>query len=296
MGWDTDYDMGSADSMQYDENWNATTGGFNQDDLANINASDNWGQPWMPENLSAGSSDFNGSTDWLNSGMGSMFDNPNTNVMNPDRGTDMGFQQFDDWGAGANLAPPQDLDGSAKDYLNKLFGGLGNNPDKVMKGLAALYETSQNKKKASAYQNIANKPVFDPFGSQRPMYQQELARAMQDPYSSPMVRAQVDQIQQAQDRKDAAAGRRSNSVGSAPAVLAAQGKVAQDYMQGLYQPAGANINPAQSQLAELYKMSAQAGTQGMSPLFSAYGSMSQQDQAAQQQQKLLEALIKSGRV
>lgn len=139
----------------------------------------------------------------------------------------------------------------------------------AMKGVASLYEGSQNKKKASALGNIAQKiqATSDPFGSQRPFYQQQLQQTVTNPYSSPIVKSQVDNIARQQAIKDAAAGRRSNSLASAPGVLAAQAEIAQKYMNSLMQPAGANMAPNTNAMAQLLEKQAGYDAQGYgSPL------------------------------
>jgi hypothetical protein len=162
--------------------------------------------------------------------------------------------------------------GGIQDLLSRIFSGkIGEN---TTRGLAALMEGYQNKKKAAGIQNIVNqnRQTLDPFGSQRPQYQQELSRAVTDPYSAPIVANQVNQIADAQARKDAAAGRRSNSAGSAPAVLAAQAKVAQDYINSLYTPSGANIAPQGSAILSALMQGNNADVNGyLSPIMSALG-------------------------
>lgn len=161
---------------------------------------------------------------------------------------------------------------------NSFIQQMLQNPDKWMKGLGALFEGNQNKKYASRLNQIAQNPAMDPFGSQRGFYQDQLKSAVQNPMAAPIVAAQLKGIQEAQNRKDAAAGRRSNVVGSAPAVMQAQGQVMQNYMNSLMQPAGANIAPNSSALANLMSSAAKANTNGYaSPLFSAMGQMNQDD-------------------
>ena len=138
------------------------------------------------------------------------------------------------------------------DKLTPALGGVQNtlanlfNNKAFVSGIGALMEGSQNKKKAAMTQQMVRQmqPAMDPFGAQRGQYQQELARTMQDPYSAPIVRDQVEQLKHAQAIKDAAAGRRSNSATTDPALMAAMAGVAQKYMDSLYTPAGANINPS----------------------------------------------------
>jgi len=162
-------------------------------------------------------------------------------------------QNGTDWGmvdqqTGSNFSNPLiDMSnsmpsmGSIQNTLSSLFNNKG-----LVTGLGALMEGSQNKKRSAALQQLVSKmqPAMDPFGSQRSQYQQELSRTMQNPYSAPIVQQQVNAMQQAQAIKDAAAGRRSNSATSSPALLAAQAQVAQKYMDSLYTPSGANINPS----------------------------------------------------
>lgn len=158
--------------------------------------------------------------------------------------------------------------GGIQDYLGRLFS----NPNLMGKGIAALFEGNQNKKMAKNLNSIANRTPFDPFGSQRPFYQQQLQNTVNDPYSQPMVKAQVDNIQRMQAIKDAAAGRRSNSLSSAPGVLAAQGQIAQQYMNSLMQPAGAGINPNGSAIANALMAGSKYDANGYaSPLFNALG-------------------------
>lgn len=142
-------------------------------------------------------------------------------------------------------------------------------------GIGALMEGSQNKKKAAMTQQMVRQmqPAMDPFGAQRGQYQQELTRTVQDPYSAPIVRDQVEQLKRAQAIKDAAAGRRSNSATTDPALMAAMAGVAQKYMDSLYTPAGANINPSGlSSLISAMQQGNNADVHGyISPLLSAVG-------------------------
>ena len=130
--------------------------------------------------------------------------------------------------------------GSVQNTLANTFNNKG-----FVTGLGALAEGYQNKKKAAALQQMVNqnRQPLDPFGSQRPFYQQQLQQAVQDPYSAPIVRNQVDALAQAQRIADAKAGRRSNNATSSPALLAAQAQVAQNYINSLHTPSGANIGP-----------------------------------------------------
>jgi len=168
--------------------------------------------------------------------------------------------QFGLGGDGVGILPDEQLGqtGSAnwdtsgiENALSQLFSGQGGKG--ALSGLGALIEGMQNKKKASSIQNIVNQQQqrTDPFGAQRPFYQQQLQSTVQNPYSQPIVKDQVAQIARAQAIKDAAAGRRSNSATSSPAMLAAQAAAAQNYMNSLMQPAGAGISPNASGLEAL---------------------------------------------
>ena len=82
--------------------------------------------------------------------------------------------------------------GSISTTLSSIF----NNPN-AMKlgtmGLSALLEGYQNKKKAEAMRQAAKQ--IDPWASQRPFYQQQAQQAVTNPYDSPIVKAQIEQLQ-----------------------------------------------------------------------------------------------------
>lgn len=173
--------------------------------------------------------------------------------------------------------------GGITNTLASLFNSQGG------KGLAtvlgALVEGNQNKKASTQNQRIVQqmRQQSSPFdqastgasqmgaSSMRDAMQQKLASAMQDPYGQPMVKAQVDQIARAQAIKDAAAGRRSNMATSAPAMLAEQAKVAQNYINSLYQPAGAGMSAGMGGLEQLIAANNQGINGYASPLMSALG-------------------------
>lgn len=192
--------------------------------------------------------------------------------------------------AGVEMAPVDQ--GMNWDGIQNTLAGLFNNKG-LMTGLGALMEGYQNKKKAGSTQDLVRQQQarLDPFGSQRPQYQQELSRTMRDPYSAPIVRDQVAQIQKAQAIKDAAAGRRSNQATSNPAMLAAQAQIAQDYMKSLYTPAGANIAPQDGGGLQALMQGNNANVQGyISPIMSALGMNAQTNSNNQSQQELLSKL------
>ena len=173
-------------------------------------------------------------------------------------------------------------------FNSKNAGGL------LGKGIAALFEGGQNKRMAKDLRKIAQNPALDPFGSQRPFYQQELQRAVTNPYDSPIVRSQVENMQRMQDIKDAAAGRRSNQLSSAPGVLAQQAEIAQRYMNSLQTPAGANIAPKGETIASLLQGGAKYDANGyISPLANVFGYGNRQSNIESQLAEALQKLTAS---
>lgn len=164
----------------------------------------------------------------------------------------------------------------SQDMLTKILGSLGGL--KGMFGLgSALMTGQQNKQSADNTNRIVQQQQArqDPFASQRPFYQQQLQQSVTNPYGSAIVSDQLKQMQALQARKDAAAGRRSNTAFGNPALMAEAAKAALADRQSLMAPAGANINPNQIGLQDLLGAS-QLQTQGtMSPLMSAIGKILQ---------------------
>lgn len=157
--------------------------------------------------------------------------------------------------------------GSIKQVLNDLFT-KGTTANQVGTGVSALLSGYQNMQRQSAANQMAKQ--VDPWASQRPFYQQQAQAAVTNPYDSPIVKAQIEQLQQAQNIKDAAAGRRSNNLTSSPAVMAEAAKIAQSYQQQMANQGGANISP--SNLASILQKGSDAGVDGyISPLASAFG-------------------------
>lgn len=194
-------------------------------------------------------------------------------------------QQTPSWGMSTPEGEIPSNQGGISQALSDLF-----NNKKTMTGIGALFEGFQNMQKANAMQGLASRMrgAMDPFGKQRPGYQAQLAAAIQNPYSSPIVRAQVEQLQRAQAAKDAADGRRSNTATSNPAMLAAQAQIAQNYINSLMQPAGANISPSSlSSLLQTQTQGANSGINGfISPAITAMQRNNQED--------LLQKLLKGG--
>ena len=176
--------------------------------------------------------------------------------------------------------------GSTKSFLQSLFSNPLTNMG--IKGLSALLEGNQNKKKATALNNLANSSKLDPFGSQRAFYQQQAQQAVTNPYDSAIVKSQVANLQRIQDIKDAAAGRRSNSLSTSPGVLAEQAKIAQNYLNSMLQAGGSKIEPSSSAITSAATGAINADTAGYtSPLMSSLGNISTQ----QNNNALLEKLF-----
>ena len=202
--------------------------------------------------------------------------------------SDYGNDYYNNINYGANGSGGVDLSNPSYNYngagliqtsnpfgsISQTLAGLFNNPQALGmagKGVAALFEGYQNKKKAEAMQKLAKNPALDPFGSQRQFYQQQAQQAVTNPYDSPIVKAQIEQLQNAQNIKDAAAGRRSNMLTSSPAVMAEMAKIAQNYQQQMAVQGGANIAPSGG-LAEILSKGTTYDTNGyISPLLTAAG-------------------------
>lgn len=256
---------------------------MDEEDFTSFEMPEQYGQSYAPDSLmsnigySTPSADMSTMPSDFDS-LQYMYDNP-TNIDGQSYGQsfapgsvmyNLTQQNTPSWGMSTPGGEIPNNQGSISQVLSDLF-----NNKKAMTGIGALFEGFQNMQKANAMQELASKMqgAMDPFGTQRAGYQTQLAAAIQNPYSSPIVRAQVEQLQRAQAAKDAAAGRRSNSATSSPALLAAQAQIAQNYINSLMTPAGANINPSGlSSLLQTQQQGINSGINGfVSPLLSAAG-------------------------
>ena len=247
-GYSSDGGMDFGDTSDYTNNLDVTT--------------DDYAGAWS----GFGNNDYSGSSDWdygyqdTGGGWGGSIGGGGVDLSNP---------SYNYSGAGLTQAP-QTAGSSIMPYLQNLFS----NPNAVGmagKGIAALFEGYQNKKKAEAMQKLAKNPALDPFGSQRQFYQQQAQQAVTNPYDSPIVKAQIAQLQNAQNIKDAQAGRRSNMLTSSPAVMAEMAKIAQNYQQQMAVQGGANIAPSGG-LADILSKSTTYDANGyISPLLTAAG-------------------------
>lgn len=193
------------------------------------------------------------------------------------------------------------------DTLTKMLGGLGGlfsqNKNQQRGGqtssglgslISALLTGKQNTQNAQQSRNIINQQQqsTDPFASQRPFYQQQLQQATTNPYSVPIVADQVNALKHAQDIKNAAAGRRSNSATTDPELLKAMAEIAQKYQSSLYQPAGANFRPDMTGYKELLGANQQQTNGYISPLLSALGFTGQQNSNSANMDSTLGNLVK----
>jgi hypothetical protein len=295
------YNMDDDFGAYWDDNSTELDSGMNNDSYYSMDT-DSMGQDlgnYQPQQFSFGDSL---QTDWNNpDGISSLFNMGNQ--WSPDinqQQTDYNFPGYSAPDLGNQGASGNDINWMGA--LSKIMGGSGpgqtkqiGNPNagsqdmltkilsslgglKGMFGLgSALMTGQQNKQSADNTNRIVQQQQArqDPFASQRPFYQQQLQQSVTSPYSSPIVADQLKAMQALQARKDAAAGRRSNTAGSNPALMAEAAKVALQDRNSLMQPAGANINPNQIGLQDLLGAS-QLQTQGtMSPLMSAIGKILQ---------------------
>jgi len=160
--------------------------------------------------------------------------------------------------------------------------------------LGALLEGYQNKQNAGLNRNTIQQvqQQTDPFASQRPYYQQQLQQSVANPYSPQIVADQVAALKRAQDIKNAAAGRRSNSATTDPELLKAMADVAMKYQQSLYGPAGVNISPNTAGLTGLLDANKQDTRGFISPLMSALGFNVNENELQGQKDQALSNFIK----
>jgi len=107
------------------------------------------------------------------------------------------------------------------------------------------------------------------------------------------VAAQIAQLQKAQNIKDAAAGRRSNSLMGSTAVMSEAAKIAQNYQAQMAQQGGSQVTPNSNAQANLLSQAAQSSTQGyLSPIMNALGYNSQTSNNDATLQQLMAAMNK----
>lgn len=245
--------------------------------------------------------DFLGNqTDWN-------FGNYNQDSINMDNGWDVGPGNTEQWATtgtgdrtmpGANGASGGFINGQgqynnygnlgqnfgsggAQSFLQQLFA----NPQNITKMLGAVQEMAANKKKANALSAIANqqREQMDPFGAQRAQYQQLLSQTYTNPnvvLGRPEIQAQLEQMKQQMDARDAAAGRRSQYGSRANQLALAAATLVDKYRQQLATLAGANIGPNTNQAAQIAAAGADYNAKGLAPLFNAASNIQQQQTLA----------------
>ena len=300
--------MPEEEQFYSDDTAQGQEGGFGGYMDESVGATPSFGQEtdysFFPQN-NFGQSDFNlGNIDYSNlDGLDSLFKmNQGQNGM-----TDFSFPGYANY---QGMSLPQGNTSptiSWGDTLTKMLGGLGGlfgqNKNQQRGGqlssglgsiISALLTGKQNTQNAQQSKNIINQQQAstDPFASQRPFYQQQLQQATTNPYSVPIVADQVNALKRAQDIKNAAAGRRSNSASTDPELLKAMAEVAQKYQSSLQQPAGANFRPDMTGYKELLGANQQQTNGYISPLLSALGFTQQQGNNSANMESTLGNLVK----
>ena len=300
--------MPEEEQFYSDDTAQGQEGGFGGYMDESVGATPSFGQEtdysFFPKN-NFGQSDFNlGNTDYSNlDGLDSLFKmNQGQNGM-----TDFSFPGYANY---QGMSLPQGNTSptiSWGDTLTKMLGGLGGlfgqNKNQQRGGqlssglgsiISALLTGKQNTQNAQQSKNIINQQqaATDPFASQRPFYQQQLQQAITNPYSVPIVADQVNALKRAQDIKNAAAGRRSNSATTDPELLKAMAEVAQKYQSSLQQPAGANFRRDMTGYKELLGANQQQTNGYISPLLSALGFTQQQGNNSANMESTLGNLVK----
>lgn len=161
----------------------------------------------------------------------------------------------------------------------------------LFKGLASLYSAYQGNKQAGQLRQAAQ--MQDPFGSQRPQYQQLLSQSYSNPnayMNTPEARLQQQALKQQLERADAKAGRRSQYGARAVDLQMAQAKQLADYRAGLQQAAGSQIQPGNS--GALLQSASQAQVDANAAPFQALSSIFQkQTPQYQNTQAIIDKLL-----
>lgn len=270
--WD-DYDFGGGNYSWDNTDWDASVGDITQDltggDSSWWDSVSNWGGGLTDaiSNWDFGSTtgDVTGSlSDYMNwNDPWNTYGNDNITMSNP---TDP-YANLPIETSYGDMAYGNPNSGSITSTLSSIFNTIGTNKNAqglLGKGLSALLAGYQANKASDAYSKVASQA--DPFASQRGQYQQQLAQAVKNPNSIPMIQQQTQALAQAQAIKDAAAGRRSNNATSSPGLLLAQSQAAQNYMNNLANWGGANINGTSTAANYAAKAADQGTNSYISPL------------------------------
>jgi len=118
----------------------------------------------------------------------------------------------------------------------------------VFKALSGLFAARQGRSAARDMQAAAR--TANPFGDQRPAYQQLLSQSYTNPRAflqTPENQLQMKALEEQLERSDAKAGRRSQYGSRAVQLATEQAKLLDRYRQGLMTPSGAGIAPGGTQ-------------------------------------------------
>lgn len=168
-------------------------------------------------------------------------------------------------------------DGGIQSFLKELFtgkNGVKNSATGISGLLGAFSQMQQNSQNRQLGQQMLTR--MDPFGSQRPQYQQLLSDSYTNPngvLATPEIAGQLAQMRKAIEAKDAAGGRRSQ-YGEREVQLAQQAaKLMQGYRSQLLGSSGANISPNAQLGAGLISGANSSNSSAMNPLMSAAGNI-----------------------
>lgn len=270
MGWDdNNYDYMSEDSGGGYTSEGGMDFGENQDSGINWNSA--------PQD-----------TSWDNFGS----NNTNQSFGNDDPWDPMAFQ-----GKGFQTPAPQEYmtqqlpqqQGGSQDFLSRLF----QNPGGLLKLGGALMSGDQNKKKASAYGQIARDPRLDPFGSQRGQYQQMASDFATTPTNNPVYQnIQAETLRKLQ-MQAASTGRRTNPTDVMARLQSAMMPQYNDTLRNYANLGGSQFGPQGSTIADMLAKSANAKTEGYaSPVMNALGNLFKNDELDQGKQQAAAALSK----
>lgn len=216
------------------------------------------------------------------------YDN-NGNWMN-DQNVRSGSPSIFGQGMGAQtMTAPQQPSPGTPDFLSRLF----QNPNNWLKLGGALMSGHQNKKKASAYGQIARDPRLDPFGSQRGQYQQMASQFANTPTNNPVYQnIQAETLRKLQ-MQAAKTGNRTNPTDVMARLTAAMMPQYNDTLRNYAQLGGSQFGPQGSTIADMLSKSANAKTEGYaSPVMNALGNLFKNDELDQGKQQAAAALSK----
>lgn len=178
---------------------------------------------------------------------------------------------------------------NTQDFLSRLF----QNPGGLLKLGGALLSGHQNKKKASAYGQIARDPRLDPFGSQRGQYQQMASQFANTPTNNPVYQNIQAETMRKLQMQAAATGRRTNPTDVMARLQSAMMPQYNDTLRNYANLGGSQFGPQGSTIADMLSKSANAKTEGYaSPVMNALYNLFKNDELDQGKQQAAAALSK----